>query len=285
MVHEADFMAAKGVGFMRVQTPAGKVDLYNTHLVAEYSTKPETADDAYHIARVCEAFELAQLIRSVSTSAPLVVLCGDMNLNPSSLAVRMVRTLAGIEPSCSGSTFGTMDNCFSFDNDEMTLDYILWKGSKTWSCSNSQVCHFKAQIPGGSKFALPNEHTVALSDHWAVSATFTVIGKSLTHHRKQEGPKEAIEAEQLVSDASALVRQALGACTKEKRVRYLRAAAGVIALLALFAYHTLMSGPPATTAGILAPMLASSLLTAYVCIEFSLRLYTLATKRPTCQSF
>ena len=271
MVHEADHLAAKGVGFIRVTTPVCDVDLYNTHLVAEYSAKPESEQDAYHAARVCEAFEMAQLIRNISSNASFVLLCGDLNLNASSLAVRIARTLPGLRIAGDmklGSTFGTMDNCFSLDNDEMTLDYILWDGGDGWSCTHSDVCRFKRILAGSEKFAIPcdDDGKVALSDHWGVSATFILTGEA-TSRSCSFSSAQASEAADLIKEASELARQKLDTSTMEVKSRYFRSGTATALLAAIFV-ACITQGPPVSTARFASIMLAVSCLTAAIVLEF-----------------
>lgn len=70
-----DRWAAKGVVYALVQTPAGPVDLYATHMQAG-------AAPAHQAARVAQSVQLANFVLSNSDGARPVLLCGDLNMGP-----------------------------------------------------------------------------------------------------------------------------------------------------------------------------------------------------------
>ncbi|CAN0463754.1 unnamed protein product, partial [Hapterophycus canaliculatus] len=73
-LQHADYVGGKGVGLARLHTPAGLVDLYVSHLHADYSRgKGQKAPDRYKAHRVAQAFELAHIIR-LTCRSPLVLL-------------------------------------------------------------------------------------------------------------------------------------------------------------------------------------------------------------------
>ncbi|GLI65104.1 hypothetical protein VaNZ11_008512 [Volvox africanus] len=114
-----DYLAAKGVGWTRLDLPSGYLDVFNTHLHANYSHKyrgstntqdgcrtyaaaahldiPAPAVDEFAAFRMAQVFELARFVRHVSNGAGSgalgVVLAGDLNSGPETLEHAMLRNL------------------------------------------------------------------------------------------------------------------------------------------------------------------------------------------------
>ncbi|GIL78649.1 hypothetical protein Vretifemale_8059, partial [Volvox reticuliferus] len=112
-----DYLAAKGVGWTRLLTPSGYLDVFNTHLHANYSHKysstsrqnggrtnaaaqfdiPAPAVDEFAAFRMAQVFELARFVRHVSSGVGSrnlgVVLAGDLNSGPETLENAMLRSL------------------------------------------------------------------------------------------------------------------------------------------------------------------------------------------------
>ncbi|GLC47066.1 hypothetical protein PLESTB_001272600 [Pleodorina starrii] len=121
-----DFLAAKGVGWTRLSTPSGPVDVFNTHLHANYSHKygnrtttttastsdglgdgdvPPPAVDEFAAFRMAQVLELSRFVRHVSTGAGTpggglggggggavgLVLAGDLNCEPHTLEAAVLR--------------------------------------------------------------------------------------------------------------------------------------------------------------------------------------------------
>jgi len=73
-----DWLAGKSAGLCRLQTSYGIVDLYTTHLIAQY-TPDKTKDDSYAPHRLCQILEYMAFIRHTSRHHTIVT--GDFNLN------------------------------------------------------------------------------------------------------------------------------------------------------------------------------------------------------------
>ncbi|KAJ0403082.1 hypothetical protein P43SY_009149 [Pythium insidiosum] len=179
-LHEADYIANKGAGHLRVQTPVGEIDLYVTHLIANYNHlgKPGPGD-RYLPHRVAQAYELVRLISNTARN-DLVLVCGDFNSPSDCTVLRLPRHLLQIRDAFTdknnhdGLTFATEDNKFSHGEHPMRMDYILYKVAQPsssepgWQLQSSDV--FK-------KFFVDErgvEHPI--SDHFGVVAEF-VFGK------------------------------------------------------------------------------------------------------------
>ncbi|MEZ4443319.1 MAG: endonuclease/exonuclease/phosphatase family protein [Polyangiaceae bacterium] len=86
-----DWMAHKGVGTVKVDTPAGPVVVADTHLHATYLT------GNYDFVQLSQALQLAR--RLVDADDAPLILVGDLNAPPDSLPVRALSLSAGLEPA------------------------------------------------------------------------------------------------------------------------------------------------------------------------------------------
>jgi sphingomyelin phosphodiesterase 2 len=112
--HHADFYGAKGIGFARILTPCGQVDLFTSHLHAAYEFS--LTNDEYYATRVAQSLSLAKFIHLVARS-PLVILLGDLNETSDSLCHRALLYITKfrdafleLNPGNPGHTIGTEDN-------------------------------------------------------------------------------------------------------------------------------------------------------------------------------
>eukprot|EP00198_Chlamydomonas_reinhardtii_P008303 XP_001697640.1 predicted protein [Chlamydomonas reinhardtii] len=84
-----DYYAAKGVGYARVSAPSGPLDVFNTHLHANYHhtyDKPAGPHDILELARYVNT-------TSRASGAAGVVLGGDLNSKPGTLEQEVLRAL------------------------------------------------------------------------------------------------------------------------------------------------------------------------------------------------
>lgn len=103
---DGDALCSKGVLAARLRTPAGEVDVYNTHLISNDS--PAEND----LVRTTQILELDRTIREFSTGRPWVLL-GDMNFEPGGEQFELLRSLLGVQDPCfrdglerCGATYG-----------------------------------------------------------------------------------------------------------------------------------------------------------------------------------
>jgi endonuclease/exonuclease/phosphatase family metal-dependent hydrolase len=166
-----DYYAGKGVSRTRLRTPMGAVDVYNTHLIAQYL---EIGGDVYHAHRVLQAYELAQYIRSHSADAPAILTC-DLNSTPASLVYRICLGLGGLYDSFQVANPGkpcitaTVDNPYIRVHEPECLDYVFCRHSpdRTWAPLSSEVI-LRDVAPGFS------QEIKAYSDHYGILTTFTL---------------------------------------------------------------------------------------------------------------
>ena len=192
-LHESDYLASKGAGLVRIQTPAAPVDLYCTHLLANYNYLGAPGDgDRYFAHRAAQSYELTRFIEATAKSS-LVLLCGDMNSPSDCLCLRIPQDLFELRDtyadihSDEGITFAGTDNRYSHGDHPMRMDYILYKNSTRWWLQESQV--YK------QFFTASDGENYPVSDHFGVSCEFyygTVPPKTLSSPAKtdQQRPRK-----------------------------------------------------------------------------------------------
>jgi len=166
-IWHGDYIAGKGVGLTRIQTPAGVVDVYNTHAIAQYH--PD-AMDTYRAHRAAQLYEATRYIGAETTTNPLIF-CGDFNVRPDHLGYMVVRTLLGLDdvwaalrPDQPGQT-SSYDNPYNHIRHAERIDYIFTRGGQGCTLHPRQVEVTLRRIPG--------THT-PYSDHYGVLAHFDV---------------------------------------------------------------------------------------------------------------
>jgi len=87
-----DYYAGKGIGRVRLRTPAGPVDVYNAHLIAPYL---EFGPDRFYAHRLAQALEAGRYMQTESGQVPALLTC-DLNCLPDSLAYRTLIAVAGL---------------------------------------------------------------------------------------------------------------------------------------------------------------------------------------------
>ncbi|XP_065603572.1 sphingomyelin phosphodiesterase 2 isoform X2 [Cyrtonyx montezumae] len=92
MLQHGDWFCGKSVGLVIVRIAEITVNIYVTHLHAEYSREK----DAYLPHRVVQAWELAQFIRHTAKAADVVLLGGDLNMHPGDVGIRLLRSWTGL---------------------------------------------------------------------------------------------------------------------------------------------------------------------------------------------
>lgn len=176
-LHESDFVANKGVGLLRVETPAGQIDVYVTHLLANYNVggKPGPGD-FYRGHRTGQSYELTQFI-SATNRNDLTIVCGDFNSSPDCLELKVPKQLLSLRDAYTdtndedGLTFASPDNKYSHGEHPMRMDYVMYKiekrakGDSDWHLEGSSI--FKGFFTDARGEKTP------LSDHFGVKAEFT----------------------------------------------------------------------------------------------------------------
>uniref|UniRef100_A0A1Y1JYV0 sphingomyelin phosphodiesterase n=1 Tax=Photinus pyralis TaxID=7054 RepID=A0A1Y1JYV0_PHOPY len=85
-IQHGDWFAGKGIAMCRVIVKGFSVNIYTSHLLAEYN---RTCDE-YETHRMLQVFDTAQFIQLTSGAADFIVLAGDLNTEPGDLPHRFV---------------------------------------------------------------------------------------------------------------------------------------------------------------------------------------------------
>jgi endonuclease/exonuclease/phosphatase family metal-dependent hydrolase len=134
-IFDGDWFAEKGVAHARIQHPKGTIDIFTTHLVADYSG--QRADD-YLVHRAIQTYELMRFIESqVDHHAVGTILMGDLNIEMTSLPWRafiwgegMKSVFEGLPRSEVPCTCNCELNGYKSPGESpKTIDHILFKGN------------------------------------------------------------------------------------------------------------------------------------------------------------
>lgn len=148
--YQGENVANKGVVLVRVETPRGPLDVYNTHLVADYPSS------IYSSVRQAQVFELYEFVQENSSGKPFLIL-GDINSGPGEAGYRALTGLLNLGDACSASGRDTCPS--SHAKEGKRIDHILFPAGKEFPVSAKPV--FTGTLPGGQ----------AYSDHAGISAT------------------------------------------------------------------------------------------------------------------
>ncbi|EGZ10082.1 sphingomyelin phosphodiesterase-like protein [Phytophthora sojae] len=202
-LHESDFVANKGVGLLRVETPAGQIDVYVTHLLANYNAggKPGPGD-FYLWHRTGQSYELTQFIAATNRNK-LTIVCGDFNSSPDCLELKVPRQLLNLRDAFTdtnaedGLTFASPDNKYSHGEHPMRMDYVMYKidkqpkGASDWHLVKSSI--FKGFFTDAHGEKTP------LSDHFGVRAEF-IFSEPRPHVcEQQERGYDVVSTDEVVS--------------------------------------------------------------------------------------
>ncbi|XP_036025215.1 sphingomyelin phosphodiesterase 2 isoform X1 [Onychomys torridus] len=231
MVCHGDWFCGKAVGLLVLHLNGLVLNVYVTHLHAEYSRQK----DIYLAHRVVQAWELAQFIHHTSKNADVVLLCGDLNMHPKDLGCCLLKEWTGLRDAYvetqdfKGSEDGcTMvpTNCYVSQQDlgpfphGIRIDYVLYKAVSGFYI----YCKTLKTTTGCD----PRNGT-PLSDHEALMATLYV-----KHSPPQEDPSPAHGP----SERSALISVLREAWTElglgVAQARWWAAFAGCVTVWGLF---------------------------------------------------
>ncbi|KPJ10699.1 Putative neutral sphingomyelinase [Papilio machaon] len=82
-IHHGDWFGGKGVGLCRIRYEDKLINVYCTHLHAEYHE-----DDMYLAHRVLQAYSTAEFVNLTTSPADVSILAGDLNTAPGDLSFR-----------------------------------------------------------------------------------------------------------------------------------------------------------------------------------------------------
>uniref|UniRef100_A0A3Q0RRH5 sphingomyelin phosphodiesterase n=1 Tax=Amphilophus citrinellus TaxID=61819 RepID=A0A3Q0RRH5_AMPCI len=173
MAHHGDWFGGKAVGMAVLNLGSLTVNVYVTHLHAEYCREK----DSYLPHRIVQAWELQQFIRyHTSAGADVVIVGGDLNMHPQDLGNRLLRAYTGLRDSyvetakfdgCENGMTLIADNPFISKKElvpfekGIRIDYILFKGSSETDIYCDSMSTTKGSVP---------DRSFPYSDHEALTA-------------------------------------------------------------------------------------------------------------------
>ncbi|ORX90482.1 DNase I-like protein [Basidiobolus meristosporus CBS 931.73] len=259
---QGDWYVAKAVACCHLSHPtAGVIEVYNTHLIAQYSSEDE---NAYH--RAAQGWELSRLLTEAARNGNHIIALGDYNSIPDNLVINMLKNYAGLTDSwdqmCGVKTRGTSynpnlsvedivrmngltcdvpSNTFTKQKlkQQMTnqmpgerLDYIFYSQSPYFRCKDSQVC-LTGLAPGLQ---------CSYSDHFAVVSQFEISNKASgvevecldAHVEPNEGPGDSDKEVNLIEALLHLVWAGLNNSHQRRNGYYWRFWISFTALIVLY---------------------------------------------------
>lgn len=156
------------------------VNFYIAHLHAEYD---KNSDD-YMTHRIIQAYDTAQFLENTRGDCSLQILAGDLNIEPESLAYRLLLSTSGMkdsymQKSSSSSSYATneyVNNSYtspavaalsSKEKEGIRIDYVLYRNGRDFNW-------------GVEKYELPllekiPELNISYSDHEAVHVKIKIM--------------------------------------------------------------------------------------------------------------
>ncbi|CAO4363303.1 unnamed protein product [Caenorhabditis nigoni] len=188
-IHRGDWFGGKVVGLTEIEIDGDlRVNFYTTHLHAEYDRE----NDLYLPHRTAQSFELAQFVRHTARGADVVIVTGDLNMEPCDLGFRLILSHAKLFDAwrmshevettdgddgellkfrgiAKGGTCDRPDNCYSKKalrekDDSKRIDYMLFKSGR---------CNVKLEECEITLNQIPGED-LNYSDHVGLRARFTI---------------------------------------------------------------------------------------------------------------
>ncbi|XP_058953535.2 putative neutral sphingomyelinase [Pocillopora verrucosa] len=242
-ITHADWFGGKGVGYCLIDHPKQLIHFFATHTHAEYN---ESGEYAPH--RAVQAYQLSQFVHHLTKPSDAVLVCGDMNCEPSQLFYRIIKDVTGlidawdkhgtIKPGCYGNTSDVSSNTFSGDRSDATvsqeggpedgkrIDYIFYQSSqRSLECTHCEVT--MGHVPG---------KTFSFSDHEGVAASFVVTDTMADETDSfQTAVSISSKGREALSETQKIIAGAIDALSRRQNLQVFLACA-----LLLFAVYPVM---------------------------------------------
>ncbi|XP_063823205.1 putative neutral sphingomyelinase [Ostrinia nubilalis] len=221
-IHHGDWFGGKGVGLCRIKCGDRLINIYCTHLHAEYHE-----DDMYLAHRVLQAYSTAELVNLTKSPADVSILAGDLNTGPDDLSYRIISQLPSlVDPfdlECEGSDpkvrkpSGTCDNANnSYTAQKLAeaspegkrIDHILFHVSPSWE---AEVVNFGNPLED----RVPDQ-PFSYSDHNAVSLELKL--KPTSPKTKQRQFSKEISFDVTIGQAIKVCEDAMDTILKSRKL-------------------------------------------------------------------
>ena len=221
-VWHGDWWAGKGLGLCVLQLRGLTVQVFVSHLHAEY----RRVGDIYLGHRLVQALQAAQWVGLAGSGADLILYAGDLNTEPSDAPYWLLRTVGELKDSWEeagtgpGETCNTEYSSYREPGHAKRIDYILYRagpGRAAWV--ERAELPLPRRVPGGQ---------VSYSDHEAVCAVVVVEPRQMEAEKTAEAAEMRYKA---VVRAGGLVETALAA-TSQAELLYSALTLLLLALLA-----------------------------------------------------
>ncbi|XP_071452487.1 putative neutral sphingomyelinase [Hetaerina americana] len=224
-VQHGDWFAGKGIALCTFFVNGLKVNVYNTHMHAEYCCEGR---NNYLAHRVSQAFDTAQFVYITSAHADVVIITGDFNTVPGELCFKILEQHADLMDSFAIATMVNNDGGMG------TSDCLR----NSYACSKLVRAHPKGKridhilfrtSPGFqvrvSSYSLPfpnrvEGHDFSYSDHEAVSASLIVAppaSEELIKYTSVPMARKKREELETLEEARSVVYKALSVLNGDRK--------------------------------------------------------------------
>ncbi|KAH7939774.1 hypothetical protein HPB52_017267 [Rhipicephalus sanguineus] len=166
-IFHGDWFGGKVVGLCKVRHRGLHVNLYVTHLHAEYNRNYDT----YLSHRICQSFELSQYVKHTSATCDLAIVAGDFNTEPLDPPYNIILYNSDLvdayvdqekynrESMCVGATCGHPDNKYTTSYEKSTcptgkrIDYVMYKVGRGVTVTTKSCTTLKLKTPSGLPFS------------------------------------------------------------------------------------------------------------------------------------
>lgn len=221
-ITHGDWFGGKAVGYCVIDHPKQPVHLFCTHLHAEYNQSSQ-----YVPHRTLQSYQLSQFVQHLTQPTDTVIVCGDMNCEPSQLCYRIIKDVTGlvdawdkhgqVKPGCYGNTSDVSHNTFSGDRnpqnplksgpkDGHRIDYIFYRCAQD-SCECID-CEVTMGLVPGKNFSF--------SDHEGVTASFVIKDSGMDSTDSTGGTLPDIKkSQEALSDTQKVMCEAIDTTTSQ----------------------------------------------------------------------
>lgn len=174
-----DWFGGKGVGLVKLDMNGLNINVYVTHIHAEYNR----VDDEYRGHRLIQSFQLSQFVKHTSESCDLVIVGGDFNMDSSYLSYKLILANAMLcdtwnkKKRVSGDHYGygctdeTPTNSYTSSSSlekypyGRRIDFIFYRTNAGCQATVESCQTVMGRIPGKN---------INYSDHEGVTSNLTI---------------------------------------------------------------------------------------------------------------